>query len=516
MSSFDLDIENKNKSYLDEKELFLLFYLFKNKRISTVWSNIFIPNAKTLLVKPETTPEDLWERMNYRGQSVIVLSYLLSLGKILDKEGFKIHCDTDYALVEGGFLTDDYHKEMYSYLNLSEDERKKDSVLSNEQKDFLEDVILGKLDLNDIEAGVMFTKLANPPVECYRECILNKKADKDFIDLINKIVTDYDGGLWKTDDVEEFLKIWYQSNKKLVVDREQGIFYEDNQKKLARLMFENINIDLSIENIEKLGNYSNEYLRLFKNDDLKELARNGLTRHFFSAGYSGMIAKKYYGYKRQRYILTKHIEDTYKEFQRKDLEITNPYIEPEYIGDDKIGTVEIKPVEENKERDSFLFVHTMIALEKEGYLTINDYSYGNKEMFDLYDRGFLFEITLNSISEEQQISDNKFIEQEDTVYFDDESSKILCNGKEVKITKGKDIYYAIKYLFERKETYEECFYDEIRDKSELNDGKERTDKNIYDALMQFNKRLINKGINDLFIINFHSIKIRNKYKVVTL
>jgi hypothetical protein len=108
------------------------------------------------------------------------------------------------------------------------------------------------------------------------------------------------------------------------------------------------------------------------------------------------------------------------------------------------------------------------------------------------------------------------IEKEKTVSFDYESSLIVYADKDIKITKGKDIYYIIKYIFERENVYGDCFYDEIRDESELNDGKERTDKNIYDALMQFKKRLINKGIDDLFIINFHSIKIKNKYKIVTL
>lgn len=514
MSGLHFDIENNSKNYLDEKELFILFYLLKNKRIST-YSGVFVPNPKQVLIKPDTTPEDLWERMNYRGQSVVVLNHLLNLGKKLDEKGFSIYCNADYSLVEGGFLTDDFHKEMYDYLNLSESERKKDTILNKEQKDFLEEVIAGKLDLKDINTSVQFTKLANPPVECYRECILNKKADERFIELINKLVTDYDGGLWKTEDIEEFLNIWYQSNKSIKIDREQGIFYEDNQKKLSRLIFENVEIVLVLKNTQKLEEYLNDYLNLYKDDNLKGLSRTGLTRSFFSSGYAEDINKSFYGYKRQRDILIKHIEAVYNEYQRKDLEITNPYIEPEYIGDDKIGTVKIRPVEENRERDSFLFVHTMIALEKEGYLNINEYLYGTKEMFDLYDRGFLFEVTLNSIPIEEENSKEPTL-QNDTVYFDTEVSKILCNGNEIKITKGKDIYYAIKYLFERKDTYEECFYDEIRDDSELNDGKKRTDKNIYDALMQFNKRLINKGINDLFVINFRSIKIRNKYKIVTL
>jgi hypothetical protein len=514
MSSLHFDIENNSKNYLDEKELFILFYLLKNKRIST-YSGVFVPNPKQVLIRPDTTPEDLWERMNHRGQSVIVLNHLLNLGKTLDEKGFSIYCDADYSLVEGGFLTDDFHKEMYIYLSLSDEDRKKDTLLSKEQKDFLEEVISGKLDLKDMETSIQFTKLANPPVECYRECIQNKKANERFIELVNKLITDYDGGLWKTKDIEEFLSIWYQSNKSIKIDKEQGIFYEDNQKKLSRLIFENVDIQLVIKSTEKLENYLNNYLNLYKNDLLKGLSRTGLTKSFFSAGYSEDINKSFYGYKRQKDILIKNIEAVYTEYQRKDLEITNPYIDPEYIDDDEIDTVRIKPVEENKERDSFLFVHTTIALEKEGYLDINAYSYGTKEMFDLYDRGFLFEVTLKSMPDEEEKRKGPLL-QNNTVYFDTESSKIICNEQEIKITKGKDIYYAIKYLFEREDVYEECFYDEIRDESELDDGKERTDKNIYDALMQFNKRLINKGINDLFIINFHSIKIRNKYKIVAL
>jgi len=38
--AFELDIENKSKNYLDEKELFILYYLLKNKHISTLWRDI--------------------------------------------------------------------------------------------------------------------------------------------------------------------------------------------------------------------------------------------------------------------------------------------------------------------------------------------------------------------------------------------------------------------------------------------------------------------------------------------
>ena len=55
MNGLYFDVGNNEKKYLDEKELFILFYLLKNKRISTLWSNVFVPNPKQVLIKPDTT-----------------------------------------------------------------------------------------------------------------------------------------------------------------------------------------------------------------------------------------------------------------------------------------------------------------------------------------------------------------------------------------------------------------------------------------------------------------------------
>ncbi len=156
MSALHFDIENTHNNYLDEKELFILYYLYRNKRISTMFSNVFIPNPKEETVRPEATPEELFNRITYRGQSSIVLNYLLKLGKTLDESGFSIHCNADYALVEGGFLTDDFHKEMSSYLELSEEERKSNKILNEKQKDFLEEIISGKKELADINVSVEY------------------------------------------------------------------------------------------------------------------------------------------------------------------------------------------------------------------------------------------------------------------------------------------------------------------------------------------------------------------------
>ena len=278
MSIFNIDIENEYRQYLDEKELFILYYLSKTQHISTMWSNVFVPNPREEMVRPDTTPEELFNRITYRGQSVIVLSYLFNLGKTLDEVGFSVYCNADYALIEGGFLTDDFHKEMYAYLELPEEERKDNKTLNKEQIDFLEDVISGKKRLADISVGMQFTKLANPPIECYREAILNKNADKDFIELVNKLVTDYDGGRWDTEEVEKFLELWFTKNKTIEISEDEGIFYENHQKKLARLIFENIDIHLNIRSTEKVDAFLKDYIGLFKNNELNGVSRNGLTK----------------------------------------------------------------------------------------------------------------------------------------------------------------------------------------------------------------------------------------------
>ena len=105
MSALHFDIENQHKNYLDEKELFVLYHLLRHKRISTQWSNVFVPNPKEIPVKPDTTDQELFDRLTYRGQSVLVLNYLAHLGKTLDKDGYSIYCNADYSLVEGGLLS---------------------------------------------------------------------------------------------------------------------------------------------------------------------------------------------------------------------------------------------------------------------------------------------------------------------------------------------------------------------------------------------------------------------------
>jgi len=228
MSYLNFDIENKGKNYLDEKELLILYSLMKKGVVSTPM-NIFVPNPEQMHIPPHLSPKELEKyvqketetrsKFGLNRRTHMIFSYLLELGEILDKEQYKISCNAGYSLVEGGFLTDAHHKEMYEYRGASKAERQKNTVLSEKQKNFL-DAHTSKEINDDISLSVDFTQLSHPPIEAYKDAILNENAESDFIELVNRLITDYDGGDWDKNDLAKFLKIFFEHNRKRGIGRE--------------------------------------------------------------------------------------------------------------------------------------------------------------------------------------------------------------------------------------------------------------------------------------------------------
>lgn len=403
MGVVSVNLNTQNKGYLDEKELYILFHLLQKKYIST-WDNAFSPNGQSIHIPSNTDPDKKLteieenikktiENTQRKKQSAITLAYLLELGHEIDPDGFQLYCDADYALIEGGFLCEYVGNIMHEYLDDTDENRRNDErykTLNSEQTTFLNKAIKDK----DFDR-VQFSKLEHPPIKEYREAILNKNAEEDFIELVNKLVTEYDGGSWNTEDAKKFLEIYYRHNKQKFRENaltEKTAFYEDWQTRLAGLIFEHIHIRLKVSDISKLEKYLTEYIGLYRNDGLNGVSNFGLTKTFFSSGLSVPLHTKLFGYKKQREILIEHIEKKYDEYQRVDLELGSPFVEPEYIGDADDNSFQLK-VSDNDEI-LFRFVHTMIALFYENYLEIEDFSYGTTQLFDLYDRGFLFKVKL--------------------------------------------------------------------------------------------------------------------------
>lgn len=414
MGAISVNLNTENKGYLDEKELYILFHLLRKKYVST-WDNAFSPNGQSIHI-PSSTDTDkklteieenikkTIENAQRKRQSASTLAYILELGREIDPKGFQLFCDADYALLDGGFLyDDDNHSLMWNYFQyiLSEEKKepdKKFETLTEEQKKAVKDCLLEE---NLKDGKVQFpSSLAYQPIKEYKEAILNKKADEDFIELVNKLITEYDGGGWDTEDAKKFLEIYYRHNKQKFRENaltKKTVFYEDWQTRLAGLIFEHIHIRLKVSNTSKLEKYLTEYIGLFRNDSLNGVSNFGLTKSFFSSGLSVPLHTKLFGYKKQREILIKHIEKKYDEYQRNDLEIGSPYVEPEYIGDVDDNTFQLKVPNDNE--ILFRFVHTMVALSFENYLEIDDFSYGTTQLFDLYDRGFLFRVKLKKGAE---------------------------------------------------------------------------------------------------------------------
>ncbi len=521
MSRSPLDINNTEKKYLDEKELFIFYYLLKHKNISTLWSNVFTQNNHNVYLSGNTDNKKLndfekeikktIERTQSRNQSSVVLAYLLELGRELDENGFSVYCNADYALVEGGFLCEYVGGVMHEYLNDTAENRinaEKYKVLNKEHTDFLNKTIKDK-DFNQIQ----FSKLEHPPIKEYREAILNKKADKEFIVLVNKLITDYDGGSWDKEDALKFLEIYRRHNKEELnnnVLTKKTAFYEDWQTKLAGIIFEHIDIRLQISKTRKLEKYLSEYIGLFKNDQLNGKSNIGLTRTFFSTSLSVPLNTKMFGYKKQKEILVKHLEDKFDEYQRNDLDIGNPYVEPEYIGDYKNEVLKISLTEENSEQERFLFVHTMIALFYEEYLEIEDFSYGTTDIFDLYNRDYIFKIKLKKkIKIDEK---NVIIKNSKPISFDENTRRLTFMNEEILIAKKEesDSHKLIRTLF--KDTDKAWTNDEILEDWGYSFDEEISDNKVYQSGKAVNRTIAQETkVKDFLDVSTKSISINKKY-----
>ncbi len=520
-----LDINNESKNYLDEKELFILYSLLKNKHISS-WNNVFVPNSTNEIHITNTgnRKEDIknleqqintdFLKKHSKEKSPIVMSYLLELGRELDEKDFSIYCNADYSLIEGGFLTEDMREIMIDYLK-DTDPNKKDhekyKVLSKEQIDFLNKPPKKE---NDLSYNIKLTDLANPPVKEYKEAILNKKADEDFIELVNKLITEYDGSKWNTQDVEKFLEIYYRHRKeefKKNALTEKTFLFQDYQTELANLIFEHIDIHLFIKSTKKLEQYLLEYINLFKNDKFNGFSKYGLTRKFFSSSSLAVpLHTKFFGFERQKKIILEHIEMIYLKFKRNDLEIGNPYFKPRYIGNAKSNEFEITI--EDEDGGLFLFVHTVITLEYEKHFEIEKFSYGTTDIFDLYDRGFLFEIRLKDTKKNG--TEEKLFEGYDKKY-----RLLKFAGQEIELAKkGKetDAVLLMETLIKAKND-EWKYNDEILSDWNFNDAdREKAPKNkIYFAGLKINQAVALKTqINDFIECNTTKARINPKYRKV--
>lgn len=409
MKKYPLGKNSYRKNYIDEQELFILFSLMTRKYFSSldevctpiIKKNVYTTEAgeRKKIQAIEKEINELYKSNQSKLNSPIIALYLLELGRELDEKNFSINCNADYSLLDGGFLYEsDNYSLMMEYLRYILGNKKQSAnkfkTLTNKQKKAVGACILEE---NKRNGKIIFpSSEAYRPIKEYRETILDKKGDDDFIVLVNKLIRDGDDkGSWDKDDLTKFIEIYRRHNSKIrTID---NFFYKDTQTKLSELIFRHANIVLKIKDTKKLERDFSEYIDLFINDKLNGFCRNdglGLTCGFFRSSLLVPHKRVMFGFQRQKEILLKHISDEYEQYKRSDLEIISPFFEPRCINDGYESKIKITFSQIDKEEELFLFVHTMIALAKSKYFKITDDSYGQTEMFDELDRGFLFKITV--------------------------------------------------------------------------------------------------------------------------
>lgn len=503
-------LNNGNKRYLNEKELFILYKLLKEKKISSLEDVFFIQEPIITDTRKEKRKdllkkiENQFQQQKDIQQSPVIFSYLLAIGEEFDKEGFSIKCDANYCLLEGGFLCDEnvrgialqYAEDKFK----GKDKSKKYSKLDISQKRFIKKHY-EQSKKSFVFQGKKITYSFDVPKKEYIDSILEKKADEDFILLINKLITKENKGYWTKKDFVKFLEIYKRKRK-------ESSEKDDSQIKLSKIIFENLNVVFSIKNTNKLKDFIDKYITSFTKDELNFFSRYGLTGCVYNTNLSLPLELKFFGYKKQKEILLAHINKKYQKYKRADLYIGNPFEKEEDIGELKPNKLVLSFREPELKRDLFLFNHTVIALELEEKIIIKKVIYGEVGLFDLYDRGFFFEILFNY--EER----NKLLKN-----FDSKSGILKFAGKEIEISKkGKktDAVLLLNTLI-KADIGEWKHNDEILEEWGYHDeDQDRLPPNkIYFAGRKVNKAVALKTqIEDLVECNTRKARINPKYRKV--
>jgi len=168
---------------------------------------------------------------------------------------------------------------------------------------------------------------------------------------------------------------------------------------------------------------------------------------------------------------------------------------------------------------SYLFIHTLVALEKLGYLEVeqiwifNMMTSPEEQTEDYKIRLFIKQKLIDEIHDKKIIinpadKSQRKKESKKRVSFDSDRSILYINEQKVKIQKFSNQYHLLRILF--KDKLKDWYFSEI---TELIDSeKDFKWKNLYNSANEIRKKIaIETSIKDFFITTTQSIKINEKY-----
>ncbi len=260
--------------------------------------------------------------------------------------------------------------------------------------------------------------------------------------------------------------------------------------------------DLNSKTLRTIGQYLNDYIKLFMGDELKDETKN------------------YVRYQKMKEVMMKGL-----------FELHNQY------GDDFIADRnKFFPFFSSFGHNEYLFIHTLLALENEGLVKIDYFwvddldSNPAAHVAIMGDSGVKANLTLTKtfLDEAENTSYINSLEkilkplmkiskQEEIpqIKFDPIKSALFIGSKVVEIRNHSNQYELLKIVFENpKEAFKEWFYDEIIEAYDPNG--ERKEKSFENAAYQLNNKIIrDTGLRDVMEVKKRSVIFNKKYEMKT-
>jgi len=246
-----------------------------------------------------------------------------------------------------------------------------------------------------------------------------------------------------------------------------------------------IETDFSVEDVKKMKSHLDEYIDKFLNNELFVFDRNYLVfekqKETFIEKVRGMSALEKYG---ENFVIT---------------------------NEDKPYGIAIKP----KGKDGFLFIHTLYALQKLGYIGVmRIWSTGDSMSVPTYHANI---VAFDPLIEEIQTSFRK--ENPETVFesYDEKHNVLKFAGKEIELSKKKketDAVLLIKTLVKEPERY--WFNDEVLEDWGYKEFDDTSKKKAYFSARKVNDLVkMETGVEDFIDHNTSKFRINPKYLKLT-
>jgi len=277
-----------------------------------------------------------------------------------------------------------------------------------------------------------------------------------------------------------------------------GLPANDERKLKKEIYTEIVNyVTFEISSNKQLQKDLKDYLDLFIEDSLSKNQSSKLLGNKLVKNSPNLLI-----FARQKEILLNEIKTKEADYGKKFI------FENEIYDTNPIDINDSDSIEARYKNKEYLFVHTLLAFEKLGYLKIR--FLGNNWHHD-EEQPPRFRTEIELLPEIYPLL-GKDTQQLSNLFFDPDKSRLYIRGVEIKIQKFKDQYHTLNTILNSpdEDIGQEWFYSDIAERLDASETID-TDTKYYNASYQIHKKAEQKGFPDFFIKTSQSVKINPKY-----